>query len=66
MRKTYDILGAQSPFQEDRGIVARAGIHSDDGIGGPGLVRECGQGPGEIGTAVVGDHNGSDMYFLKN
>jgi hypothetical protein len=63
---TTDVLCSQSPFEEGSRVIARAGIHSDDGVGGPGLVRESGQGSGEIGTAVVGDHNGSDVYFLKN
>ena len=37
-----------------------------DGVGGPRLGRQRRKGPGEKITAVVGDHDGGDSYFLKN
>ena len=57
---------AERTFQEGSGIVLRTCIHPDRNVRRPGLVRQCGQGPGEIVTAVMGNHNGSDVYFLKN
>jgi hypothetical protein len=44
----------------------RTGVNPDGQVSRPGLVRERRQGPGEIVTAVVGYHHGSDVYFLKN
>jgi len=44
----------------------RTGVHAEGDISRPGLVRQRRQGPGEIITAVVGYHHGSDVYFLKN
>ncbi len=47
-------------------MVAGTGINPDHGVRGPGLGRQRRQGPGEIVTAVVGNHDGGDSYFLKN
>lgn len=44
----------------------RTGVHPEGDISRPGLVRQRRQGPGEIITAVVGYHDSSDVYFLKN
>ena len=66
VRESAHIGCAEGPLQEDSGVVSRSRVHSDMGIRGPGLVREGSQGSGQIGTAVVGHHNGSDVYFLKN
>jgi hypothetical protein len=47
-------------------MIAGAGIDADGTVHGPGLVRQSREGPGEIGTAVVGNHNGSDINILVN
>jgi hypothetical protein len=47
-------------------MVAGPGVDTEDGVGRPGLGRQRRQGPGEKITAVVGDHDGGDSYFLKN
>jgi hypothetical protein len=47
-------------------VVTGTGVNPDEGIGRPGLARQRRQGPGEKVTAVVGDHDGGDSYFLKN
>ena len=47
-------------------MVTRTGVDAYDNIRRPGLARQRRQGPGEEITAVVGDHDGGDSYFLKN
>ncbi|BCW53865.1 hypothetical protein StoSoilB19_12390 [Arthrobacter sp. StoSoilB19] len=47
-------------------VVAGSGVHANGAVHGPGLGRQGRKGSGQIGTAVVGDHNGSDMDILKN
>jgi hypothetical protein len=62
----YDVCPAKGLLKEDFGIVAGPGIDADGVVRGPGLVRQGCQGSGEIITAVVGDHNGSDVNILMN
>jgi hypothetical protein len=62
----YNVCHTQGPLKEDLRIVAGTGVDPDNVVCRPGLIRQCGQGSGEIGTAVVGNHNGSDMDFLMN
>lgn len=57
---------AERALKEGSGIILGTGINADRQICRPGLTSQRGQGPGEIVTAVVCDHNGSDVYFLKN
>ena len=47
-------------------MVTGAGVDTNYGVGGPRLGRQRRKGPGEKITAVVGDHDGGDSYFLKN
>jgi hypothetical protein len=47
-------------------VVAGTGVDTNDGVGVPRLGRQRRKGPGEKITAVVGDHDGGDSYFLKN
>ena len=47
-------------------MVAGAGINPDAGVRRTGLGRQRREGPGEKVTAVVGNHDGGDSYFLKN
>ena len=61
-----DVGFAEGLFEEGRGMVAGTGINPDAGVRGPGLGRQRREGPGEKVTAVVGNHDGGDSYFLKN
>ena len=63
IRNTF-VRGGPSP--EGGGAVTGAGVDTDHGVGGPCLGRQRRKGPGEKSTAVVGDHDGGDSYFLKN
>jgi hypothetical protein len=62
----YYLRRTQGLLKEDPGIIAGAGVNAYDEIRRPGLVRQSCQGFGEIGTAVVGNHNGSDVNILMN
>jgi hypothetical protein len=62
----YDVRPTQRLLKEDLRVIAGSGIDTDGAVRGPGLVRQCCQSSGEIGTAVVSDHNGSDVNILKN
>jgi hypothetical protein len=62
----YNVCHTQGPLKEDFRIVAGTGVDPDDVVRRPGLVRQRCQGSGEIGTAVVGNHNGSDVDILMN
>ena len=64
--KTVTLAVAEGLFEEGRGMVAGTGINPDAGVRGPGLGRQRREGPGEKVTAVVGNHDGGDSYFLKN
>jgi hypothetical protein len=61
-----DVGGAERFFEEGRGMVAGTGINPDAGVRWPALSRQRREGPGEKVTAVVGNHDGGDSYFLKN
>ena len=61
-----DVGRAQCLLEEGRGVVAGTGVDTNDGVGRPRLGRQRREGPGEKITAVVGDHDGGDSYFLKN
>ena len=41
-------------------------INANGGICRTRLVRQCRQCPGEIVPAVVGNHDGGNVHFLKN
>jgi hypothetical protein len=56
----------QGLLKEDLGIIAGPGVDADDVVRWPGLALQGGQVFGEIGTAVVGNHNGSDVNILMN
>jgi hypothetical protein len=56
----------QGSLKEAVRVIAGPGINANGTIHGPGLGRQGRKGSGQIGTAVVGDHNGSDMDILKN
>jgi hypothetical protein len=62
----YYVCPAQGLLKEDLGIIAGPGVDADGIVRRPGLVRQGCQGSGEIVTAVVGDHNGSDVNILMN
>lgn len=47
-------------------MVMGTGVNPDAGVRGPALSRQRREGPGEKVTAVVGNHDGGDSYFLKN
>ena len=64
--KTVTLALPKCLFEEGRRVVAGTGVDTDHGVGGPGLGRQRRKGPGEKITAVVGDHDGGDSYFLKN
>ena len=61
-----DIRCAERLFKECERIIRRTGINAEDLVCGSGLIRKGCQSSGEIGTAVVGDHNGSDVNILVN
>jgi hypothetical protein len=61
-----DVCMPQGLTQQLEGIVRGSCINANGGICRTRLVRQCRQGPGEIVPAVVGNHDGGNVYFLKN
>ncbi|GGH89967.1 hypothetical protein GCM10007170_02630 [Arthrobacter liuii] len=47
-------------------VITGARVHADGAVNRAGLGRQGCKGSGQVGTAVVGNHNGSDMDILKN
>jgi hypothetical protein len=47
-------------------VIAGTRVNANGTVNRPGLGRQGRKCSGQIGTAVVGDHNGSDMDILKN
>jgi hypothetical protein len=62
----YNVRPTQGLLKKVPGIIAGPGVDADDVVRWPGLARQGCQGSGEIGTAVVGNYNGSDVNILKN
>lgn len=57
---------AQRVLEKEPGVIAGPCVDAYRVVDGPGLVRQSCKRSGEIGTAVVGNHNGSDMDILVN
>jgi hypothetical protein len=61
-----DVIVSQGMLQHRRRVIAGPCINANGGVCRTSLVRQRRQSPGQIAPAVVGNHDGGNVYFLQN